>query len=81
MLFHPNCNGMLCHSLGWAVIFISLQHFIAPALDLMPCLQARDTKDCIKGIKKIFFFEGKHELFDIIEGQHIKNCGSHLITG
>ena len=31
-------NAMLCHSLGWAVILFSLQHFIAPALDLMPCL-------------------------------------------
>ena len=27
-------NGMLRHSLGGAVIVISLQHFIAPALDL-----------------------------------------------
>ena len=42
---------MLPHSLGWAVIFISLQHFIAPALDSMPCLQARATRDCNKGIK------------------------------
>ena len=24
----------------------SMQHFIASALDLMPCLQARDTRDC-----------------------------------
>ena len=28
-------NGMLPHSLGGVVIFISLKHFIAPALDLM----------------------------------------------
>ena len=42
---------MLHHSLGGAVIFISLQHFIAPALDLMPCLQARGTSECNKGIK------------------------------
>ena len=38
-------NGMLCQSLGGAVIFISWQHFIAPALDLMACLQARGRKD------------------------------------
>ena len=31
-------NGMLRHSLGGAVICISLQYFIAPALDLMPAL-------------------------------------------
>ena len=33
-------TGVLRHSLGGAVIFSSLQHFIAPALDLMPRLQA-----------------------------------------
>ena len=33
------------------VILISLQHFIAPALDLLPCLQAWGTRDCIKGSK------------------------------
>ena len=33
--------GMLSHSLGGAVICISLQHFIAPALGLMPCLPSR----------------------------------------
>ena len=33
-------NGMLLHSLGREVIILSLLHFIAPALDLMPCLQA-----------------------------------------
>ena len=42
---------MLWHLLGGAVIFISLKHFIAPALDLMPCLQARGTRDYNKGIK------------------------------
>ena len=31
--------------------FLSLQHFIAPAMDLMPCLQAQGTRDCNKGIK------------------------------
>ena len=34
------------------VLFISLQHFIASALDLMPCLQARGTRDCNKGRNK-----------------------------
>ena len=29
----------------------SLQRFIAPALDLMPCLQACSMMDCKKGIK------------------------------
>ena len=29
-------NGMLRHSFGRAVIFVSLQHFIAPALDFRP---------------------------------------------
>ena len=43
-------NGMLRHLLG-AVVLISLQHFIAPALDLLPCLQARGTRDCNKGSK------------------------------
>ena len=33
-------TGMLRHSLGGAVIFISLQLFIAPVFDLMPRLQA-----------------------------------------
>ena len=41
---------MLRHSLGGS-IFFSLQHFIAPALDLMFCLQARGARDCNKGIK------------------------------
>ena len=32
------CNGMLRHSLGEAVMFLSLQHFISPSLNLMVCL-------------------------------------------
>ena len=44
-------NGMLRHLFGVAVIFISLQHSIAPALDLRPCLQAWGKSDCNKGIK------------------------------
>ena len=35
----PQENEMLQHSFGGAVIFISLLHFIASALDSMPCLQ------------------------------------------
>ena len=37
-------NGMLRHSLGGAVICIYLQHFIASALGLMPCLQAQSMR-------------------------------------
>ena len=32
-------------------IFSCLQHLIAHALDLMPCLQAQSPRDCNKGIK------------------------------
>ena len=53
---------MLRHSLGGAVFFISLQHFIAPALDLMPCLQARGTRDCNKGIKTMSTGSGGGEI-------------------
>ena len=42
-------NGTLCHALGWAVTLFSLQHFIAPALDLRPCLLAQGTRDCKQG--------------------------------
>ena len=31
--------------------FFSFPNFIAPALDLMPCLQAWVTRDCNKGLK------------------------------
>ena len=31
----------------------SLQHFITPALYLMPCLQALGMRDCNKGIKQV----------------------------
>ena len=48
ILYH---NGMLRHSFGGAVIIIYLQHFIAPALDWLPCLQAGGTRDCNKGSK------------------------------
>ena len=36
----PLANGMLHHSFGVKVIFSFLQHFFAPALNLMLCLQA-----------------------------------------
>ena len=51
LIFNFFFNGMLRHSLRGAVIFISLQHLIAPASDVMPCFQARGTRDCYKGIK------------------------------
>ena len=34
----PLKNGMLHHSLGRAVIFLSLRHFISPSLNFMLCL-------------------------------------------
>ena len=37
-------NVMLCHALGGAVILCSLQHFIAPALDLMACLPSQQRR-------------------------------------
>ena len=44
-------NGMLHHSLGGAVIFISLQHFIAFVLDLMPCLPSQRRREAINFFK------------------------------
>ena len=41
---------MLQHSLGREAFF-SLQHFIAPAWNFMPCLKARGTRDSNKGNK------------------------------
>ena len=41
---------MLCHSLGGAVILFTLQHFIAPALDLMPCLPSRHRREAIRAL-------------------------------
>ena len=43
--------GMLRHLFGRAVIFVSLPHFITPALDLMPCVQAQGMRDGNKSIK------------------------------
>ena len=46
------------------VIFISLQHFIAPALGLLPCLQAQGTRDCNFCLKVIFvLLVGKYSVF------------------
>ena len=42
---------MLYHALGGAVILFSLQHLIAPVFILLPCLQARGTRDCNEGRK------------------------------
>ena len=36
--FNKPFNGMLHHPLGGAVIFLSLQHFIAPSLKLINAL-------------------------------------------
>ena len=47
---------MLLCSLGGAIIFLSLQPFVAPALDLMPCLPSRQRREAIgnKGTKSNF---------------------------
>ena len=47
-----NYNGMLRQSLRGAVIFVSLQHFIAPALDLMPGLLSRQRREAIKALNR-----------------------------
>ena len=39
-------KGMLHHLSGGAFIFLPLKLFIAPALDFMPCSQARGMRDC-----------------------------------
>ena len=58
---------MLRHSLEGSVILFSLQHLIAPALDLMPCLPSGQRREAIKALK----------LFDIILGKkdYLINCG------
>ena len=40
-------DGMLQHSFEGAMIFVSLQHFIAPAFELMPCLPSRQRREAI----------------------------------
>ena len=45
---------LLHHSFGEGVIFISLQHFIAPALDLMPSLQAQG------GVSVVYYDQRMH---------------------
>ena len=34
-------NGMLHHLIGEELIFLYMQHFVAPTLDLRSCLQVR----------------------------------------
>ena len=46
-------NGMLRHSLGGAVILMSLQHLIAPALDLIPHLPSWQRREAIKALNPI----------------------------
>ena len=59
-------------------LFFSLQHFIAPALILLPYLQTRGMRDCNKGSfsREIFnfgeFFMSRH---------FFKNCGPYCIRG
>ena len=43
-------NGMLCQAFRGAVIFVSLQHFIAPALDLLSCLPSRQRREALVGL-------------------------------
>ena len=43
-------KGMLQHSFGWAVIFVALQHFIAPALVVIPCLPSRWKRYAIRAL-------------------------------
>ena len=44
-------NEMFWHSFGVAAIFVSLLHFIAPALDLTAQLADGGSRDYNKGIK------------------------------
>ena len=46
---------MECYTthLEWIVIFLSLQHFIAPALDLMACLPSQQSREAIKALHPI----------------------------
>ena len=41
---------MECYATQGAVIFIYLQHFFAPALDLMPCLTSRQRREAMKAL-------------------------------
>ena len=38
------------NSFGGAAIFVSLEHFIAPALDLMPCLPSQQRREAIRAL-------------------------------
>ena len=50
-LIGPLHDGMLCKSLGGVVIFLSLQNFIAPALDEMHCLPSKHRREAIRACK------------------------------
>ena len=41
-------NGMLHHSFVGELIFLSLKHFIAPSLDLIPCLPSQPRREAIR---------------------------------
>ena len=75
-------NGMLCHTCGGAVILFSLEHFIAPALDLMGCLPSWQRREAIKGLnsRREQWSAAKRT---IIWGRNIflLNCGSYWIWG
>ena len=58
-------NGILCHSLGGAVIFLSLQHFIAPALDLMNCLPSLQKREAIKACNSLWLSFEKRAKLDL----------------
>ena len=49
MLTPKQWNFMPCIRRGGNFVFF--EHFIAPALDLLPCLQARAARECKKGSK------------------------------
>ena len=51
-------DGILQHSLGGVEVFISLQHIIAPALDLMPRLPSRQRREARKTLNS----KRKHEI-------------------
>ena len=60
---------MLRHALGGAVIFISLQHFISPSLDLMLCLSVCLLFYCLLALPR---YEGGYLTFVHIETRCVK---------
>ena len=57
----------------------SLQHFIAPALDLLPCLQARGTRDCNKCSKSLQVLLKNVQV--LLESDIILLVGKHSVLG